>query len=52
MTLLSPIKIETYWNVNIIQPQKRYERYKLIKIETYWNVNKKSTPLINVGNTY
>ena len=32
------IKIETYWNVNML-PQLVFLPLLLIKIETYWNVN-------------
>ena len=32
------IKIETYWNVNLIQKRLGHIDMK-IKIETYWNVN-------------
>ncbi len=32
------IKIETYWNANLIQKRLGHIDMK-IKIETYWNVN-------------
>ena len=35
------IKIETYWNVNVLPVAKQITTV-LIKIETYWNVNSKS----------
>ncbi len=34
-----PIKIETYWNVNMLPRYGCTAMYCLIKIETYWNVN-------------
>ena len=33
------IKIETYWNVNMLPRYGCTAMYCLIKIETYWNVN-------------
>ena len=33
-----PIKIETYWNVNVFISTSKPATFD-IKIETYWNVN-------------
>ena len=38
LTFLDTIKVEPYWNVNLIH-LLNYALYYIIKVEPYWNVN-------------
>ena len=44
LSVLTRIKIETYWNVNKYA-HAPFFLCNVIKIETYWNVNRKQSSL-------